>query len=99
SSATRQEICTLYRSYLRLVKEWPNDKVRQNRGMKQILAKRIEETFRNEQQQVHLATAREELASLQKLLDNEFKEKYPISERILEPAGSPNYYSKLMASL
>jgi hypothetical protein len=42
--------------------------------MKQILAKRVEETFRNEQS-VDLAVARQELASLQKLLDNEFKEK------------------------
>jgi hypothetical protein len=42
--------------------------------MKQILAKRVEETFRNEQS-VDVAVARQELASLQKLLDNEFKEK------------------------
>jgi hypothetical protein len=43
--------------------------------MKQILAKRVEETFRNEQS-VDLAVARQELASLQKLLDNEFKSSF-----------------------
>lgn len=101
SKPSRQEIHSLYRSYLRIVREWPEDKVRPNRGMKQILEKRVEETFRttNPTKELDLEVARKELAALESLLDNTFKEKYPISDNILTPAGNPNYYSKLVSSL
>ncbi|GAA5810778.1 hypothetical protein MFLAVUS_004204 [Mucor flavus] len=101
SKATQQEIHSLYRSYLRIVKEWPEDKIRLNRGMKQILSKKVEETFRTGQGKdtLDLNKQRKELEALEFLLDNKFKDKYPISDKILTPAGNPNYYSKLVASL
>ncbi|CAO3655275.1 unnamed protein product [Mucor hiemalis] len=46
-----------------------------------------------------LEVARKELAALESLLENTFKDKYPISDKILTPAGNPNYYSKLVSSL
>ncbi|KAI9270111.1 NADH ubiquinone oxidoreductase subunit NDUFA12-domain-containing protein [Helicostylum pulchrum] len=95
------KIRSLYRSYLRIVKEWPEDKIRLNRGMKQILSKRVEETFRTGQEKdtLDLSKQHRELEALEFLLDNKFKDKYPISDKILTPAGNPNYYSKLIASL
>lgn len=122
SKPSRQEIHSLYRSYIRIVREWPEDKVRPNRGMKQILEKRVEETFRtsNPTKALDLEVARKELAALESLLENTFKDKvtflcsrvlehtlislfyflqYPISDKILTPAGNPNYYSKLVSSL
>ncbi|KAL0088360.1 hypothetical protein J3Q64DRAFT_1695917 [Phycomyces blakesleeanus] len=103
SQAARNELQTLYRSYLRLVRDWPADKVRPNRDMKQILAKRVEETFRrpleSEQEPFDFADAKRQLKALEMLLDNEFKTKYPLSDKILKPAGNPNYYSGLVSSL
>lgn len=76
SAARKQEICSLYRSYLRIVREWPLDKVRPNRGMKQILEKRVEEQFRTAKvDSINLEHARKELEALESLLDNTFKEK------------------------
>lgn len=77
SKPSRQEIHSLYRSYLRIVREWPEDKVRPNRGMKQILEKRVEETFRTTDptKEINLEVARKELAALESLLDNTFKNK------------------------
>ncbi|CAO3594725.1 unnamed protein product [Absidia cylindrospora] len=103
SQAARQEIHTLYRNYLRLVRDWPADKVRPNRDMKQILTTRVEETFRkplqNDNEPFDFAEAKKQLDALERLLDNEFKEKYPLSDKILTPAGNPNYYSSLLSSL
>ncbi|KAI8362765.1 NADH ubiquinone oxidoreductase subunit NDUFA12-domain-containing protein [Blakeslea trispora] len=99
TTASKQEILALYRSYMRIVRDWPEDKVRPNRGMKQVLEKRVEETFRTAHPDIHLEKAKKELESLESLLDNTFKEKYPISEKILTPASHPNYYSKLISSL
>ncbi|KAI8333517.1 hypothetical protein BC941DRAFT_433683 [Chlamydoabsidia padenii] len=103
SQPARQEIQTLYRSYLRLVHDWPADKVRPNRDMKQILTTRVEETFRkqlqNDNESFDLAEAKKQLDALERLLDNEFKEKYPLSDKILTPAGNPKYYSSLLSSL
>lgn len=77
SKATQQEIRSLYRSYLRIVKEWPEDKIRLNRGMKQILSKRVEETFRTGQEKdtLDLSKQHRELEALEFLLDNKFKDK------------------------
>lgn len=75
SKPSRQEIHSLYRSYIRIVREWPEDKVRHNRGMKQILAKKVEETFRTPNAVIDLNIARKELQSLEFLLDNTFKDK------------------------
>jgi hypothetical protein len=76
STPTRQEIISLYRSYMRIVREWPSDKVRPNRGMKQILEKRVEETFRaSNPESINMEKARKELDALESLLDNKFKDK------------------------
>lgn len=79
SAPTRQEIHSLYRSYLRIVREWPSDKIRPNRGMKQILAQRVEETFRAPNTEaIDIEKARKELDALECLLDNTFKEKVSV---------------------
>jgi ribosome-binding protein aMBF1 (putative translation factor) len=81
SKPTRQEVHSLYRSYLRIVREWPEDKVRPNRGMKQILAKRVEEQFKTPKatESLDLEEARKELDALESLLDNTFKDKVILS--------------------
>lgn len=85
SKATQQEIRSLYRSYLRIVKEWPEDKIRLNRGMKQILSKKVEETFRTGQGKdtLDLNKQRKELEALEFLLDNKFKDKVKKKKDVL----------------
>lgn len=81
---TRQEILSLYRSYLRIVREWPEDKVRPNRGMKQVLAKKVEEQFRSSSN-IDYDKSVQEMKALDYLLDNRFKEKvysWFINERL-----------------
>jgi hypothetical protein len=82
SQPARQEIHALYRNYLRLVHDWPADKVRPNRDMKQILTTRVEETFRkplqNDAEAFDLAEAKKQLDALERLLDNEFKQKVSV---------------------
>lgn len=75
SKPIHQEIHSLYRSYLRVAREWPEDKLRPNRGMKQILAMRVKETFRKPNDEIDLNLALKEIESLEALLDNTFKDK------------------------
>ncbi|KAI9280738.1 hypothetical protein BY458DRAFT_500222 [Sporodiniella umbellata] len=93
-----KEIQPLYRSFLKVVERWPVDKVRPNRDLKQIITTRVEESFRN-QNSVDISQAQKQLLALEKMVDNEFKNKYPLSEKILNPASNPNYYSKLVSAL
>ncbi|CAM0134945.1 hypothetical protein VKS41_000481 [Umbelopsis sp. WA50703] len=100
STAARNEIQSLYRSYLRLISEWPVDRVRPNRDMKKVLTARVQEMFRQtDNAQIDIQEARQQLNALERLLSNEFKEKYPLSDKIVSPASNPNYYSRLVASL
>lgn len=72
------EIQPLYRSFLKVIQKWPVDKVRPTRDLKQVLTTRVEETFRKplaNQAQLDFAQAQKELFALEKLLNNEFKEK------------------------
>ena len=68
------EIQPLYRSFLKVIQKWPVDKVRPTRDLKQVLTTRVEETFRNEST-VDFVQAEKELAALNMLLDNQFKDK------------------------
>lgn len=74
SKPTQREVLSLYRSYLRIIKEWPEDKIRPNRGMKQVLAKKVQEQFRSPQT-LDYYKAKEEMKALDYLLDNKFQEK------------------------
>lgn len=72
------EIQPLYRSFLKVVQKWPADKVRPTRDLKQVLTTRVEETFRKplaNEATLDFAKAERELFALEKLLNNEFKEK------------------------
>jgi Complex 1 protein (LYR family) len=76
SGATRNEVQSLYRSYLRLIADWPADLVRPNRDMKKVLTARVQEMFRqSDHAQVDVAEARRQLEALERLLANDFKEK------------------------
>lgn len=89
SGATRQEVQSLYRSYLRLIADWPADLVRPNRDMKKVLTARVQEMFRQtDHAQVDVAEARRQLDALERLLANEFKEKVYFSSayvHVLDP--------------
>lgn len=69
-----KEIQPLYRSFLKVVEKWPVDKVRPNRDLKQIITTRVEENFRNEST-LDITRAQKELFALEKLLNNDFKQK------------------------
>ncbi|KAI8074263.1 uncharacterized protein B0P05DRAFT_547891 [Gilbertella persicaria] len=63
----------LYRSFLKVLQKWPVDKVRPNRDLKQVLTKRIEETFQTEK--INMVQVENEFKALEKLVNNEFKTK------------------------
>ncbi|ORX45465.1 hypothetical protein DM01DRAFT_1339975 [Hesseltinella vesiculosa] len=55
--------------------------------------------LQDNQQSFDLADAKRQLDALERLLENEFKQKYPLSDKILSPAGNPKYYSSLLSTL
>ena len=69
-----KEFQPLCRSFLKVVEKWPVDKVRPNRDLKQIITTRVEESFRNEST-LDITRAQKELFALEKLLNNDFKQK------------------------
>ncbi|KAI8336294.1 hypothetical protein BC941DRAFT_428839 [Chlamydoabsidia padenii] len=104
SQPARQEIQALYRNYQRLVQEWPADKIRPNKDIKPFLATRMEDTFRKPLQDhaddtFDLDEVKKQYNALERLLASEFKQKYPLSDNILTPAGNPSYYTSLLSSL
>ncbi|RHZ81239.1 hypothetical protein Glove_122g104 [Diversispora epigaea] len=105
-SPTREEVFSLYRSFLRVIERWPTDYLRPNRNLKHVLNLRVAEGFR---QNIVVKDANDfntlffgansELEALRSLVDNEFKEKYPLSDRMYQPAANPKYYSGLIAAI
>lgn len=84
TSAVRAEVQALYRAYLRVVNQWPEDKLRPTRDMKHVLQTRVEETFRKPLQsegELDMAAAKMQLDALTRLVNNEFKNQVRISSR------------------
>ncbi|CAG8609765.1 3697_t:CDS:2 [Ambispora leptoticha] len=103
---TPTELLHLYRSFLRLSSRWPKDHLRPDRDLKKVIRSSVKEKFRknsNVQEPEALTTlyqeAERELDALKRLLDNEFKAKYPLSQKIASPADNPAYYSGLMEAI
>ncbi|CAG8474541.1 3443_t:CDS:2 [Acaulospora colombiana] len=106
STSTRAEVLSLYRSFLRVIERWPTDYLRPNRNLRQVLHLRVVEGFRQnliiKDADVFsslISEANVELDALRRLADNEYKEKYPLSDRIYRPAANPKYYSGLVAAI
>ncbi|CAG8683905.1 18020_t:CDS:2 [Racocetra fulgida] len=106
SALTRTNILSLYRSFLRVIERWPTDYLRPNRNLKHILHLRVTEGFKQNIAvkdanvlRALVLDAEVELDALRRLAENEFKEKYPLSDRIYRPAANPKYYSGLVAAI
>ncbi|KAF9436474.1 hypothetical protein BGZ76_003905 [Entomortierella beljakovae] len=109
STTTNQSaktVVSLYRSYLKVINKWPADPIRPTRNMKTALRSQITESFRNPVTGTNNNTvparihdAQIQLEALKKITNNEFKQKYPLSSKMLTPASNPNYYSKLVDML
>ncbi|CAG8443956.1 12150_t:CDS:2 [Funneliformis caledonium] len=106
STSTKAEILSLYRGFLRIIENWPNDLLRPNRNLKQVLHLRVTEGFRQnivvKDQNIYndlVLHAEKELNALRRLEENEFKEKYPLSDKMYTPAANPKYYSGLVVAL
>ncbi|KAF9947695.1 hypothetical protein BGZ70_002553 [Mortierella alpina] len=75
--------------------------------MKTALRSQVTETFRSplapganqDTLAARIKDAQVQLEALQKITNNEFKQKYPLSPKLLTPASNPNYYSKLVDML
>jgi hypothetical protein len=81
-TSTRAEILSLYRGFLRIIENWPNDYLRPNRNLKHVLHLRVTEGFRQnmviKDPNVYnelVLNAEKELNALRRLEENEFKEK------------------------
>ncbi|KAF9918405.1 hypothetical protein BX616_008965 [Lobosporangium transversale] len=111
ATPSTQTVLSLYRSYLRVINKWPTDPIRPTRNMKTALRSQVMESFRSPLNATagpnnaadtlasRVADARVQLEALQKIAQNEFKQKYPLSSKLLTPASNPNYYSKLVDML
>ncbi|CAG8569818.1 5599_t:CDS:2 [Acaulospora morrowiae] len=106
SASTRSEVLSLYRSFLRVIERWPTDYLRPNTDMRHVLHLRVVEGFRQnlviKDADVYnslILEANIELDALRKLAYNEYKEKYPLSDRIYRPAANPKYYYGLVAAI
>ncbi|CAG8585244.1 9066_t:CDS:2 [Ambispora gerdemannii] len=103
---TPTEILHLYRSFLRLGSRWPKDHLRPDRNLKKVIESSVTEKFRKnssaqEPEVLNLLfqEAERELDALKRLLDNEFRAKYPLSKKIASPVDNPTYYSGLMVAI
>ncbi|KAF9191615.1 hypothetical protein BGZ51_006986 [Haplosporangium sp. Z 767] len=107
SSAPTQSVAGLYRAYLRVINKWPTDPIRPTRNMKTALRSQVTESFRspitpgttNDTLASKIKDAQIQLEALQKISRNEYKQKYPLSSKLLTPASNPNYYFKLVDML
>ncbi|KAG0086632.1 hypothetical protein BGZ93_011408 [Podila epicladia] len=105
TTESTRTIVHLYRAYLRVISKWPADPIRPTRNMKTALRSQVTESFRSLNNQAdtsvaqRIADAQVQLQALQKITRNEFKQKYPLSPKLLTPASNPNYYSKLVDML
>ncbi|KAF9335658.1 hypothetical protein BG006_011004 [Podila minutissima] len=105
TAESTRTIVHLYRAYLRVIAKWPADPIRPTRNMKTALRSQVTESFRSLNNQAdssvaqRIADAQVQLQALQKITRNEFKQKYPLSPKLLTPASNPNYYSKLVDML
>ncbi|KAG0039723.1 hypothetical protein BGZ82_007025 [Podila clonocystis] len=105
TAESTRTIVHLYRAYLRVIANWPTDPIRPTRNMKTALRSQVTESFRSLNNQAdssvaqRIADAQVQLQALQKITRNEFKQKYPLSPKLLTPASNPNYYSKLVDML
>ncbi|KAL1924005.1 uncharacterized protein VTP21DRAFT_7040 [Calcarisporiella thermophila] len=107
STQIHQQFLSLYRSYLRVLARWPKDPLRPTRDPRKVLAARVQEAFHrgpnSREQDLNLeealAKGKSELKALEKLLTNEYKNRYQLSDKILNPASNPNYYTRLLAGI
>ncbi|KAF9322811.1 hypothetical protein BGZ91_004038 [Linnemannia elongata] len=108
SATAQQSVPSLYRSFLRVINKWPADPIRPTRNMKTALRSQVTESFRSplaagtgsqDTLASRIKDAQVQLEALQKITHNEFKQKYPLSPKLLTPASNPNYYSKLVDML
>ncbi|KAG0057613.1 hypothetical protein BGZ83_006986 [Gryganskiella cystojenkinii] len=104
ASPSTASVSRLYRSYLRVIADWPADPIRPTRNMKTALRSQVTSTFRapiesSETLATRIADAQVQLEALQRITGNEFKKKYPLSSKLLTPASNPNYYAKVIEML
>jgi cytochrome b pre-mRNA-processing protein 6 len=100
---SKSTIQQLYRQFLRLADRWPNDPLRPKANFRVTLRQTIKDRFRepidSNTLQTRLQQAKEQLKALELILNNTYKEAYPLSKRILRPASNPTYYEKLLSEL
>ncbi|KND00520.1 uncharacterized protein SPPG_04830 [Spizellomyces punctatus DAOM BR117] len=88
--AVHPEVRQLYRSFLRLHASWPPQPSRPARLQSYILT-RVRNEFRQPTESLaeRVKYGQEQLASLQRILNNEIEKKYPIPETSPIPAFLP----------
>ncbi|KAG9304988.1 hypothetical protein G9A89_007391 [Geosiphon pyriformis] len=96
----------IYRSFLRIAQNWPKDYLRPRSQIKEAIQQRVTQSFRKNklaQDPEILNTlfqeAEQELKALGRLMANEYKNKYPLSQRMYTPSHNSQYYSVLAATL
>ncbi|RKP09834.1 hypothetical protein THASP1DRAFT_28382 [Thamnocephalis sphaerospora] len=103
ASTSAPAVRRLYRSFLRLVDQWPNDPLRPKANFRVALRQAVHDRFRAPGDAADIArrvrAADEQQRALELLLSNHYKQESPLSSRTLRPAGNPTYYDKLLREL
>ncbi|RPA79787.1 hypothetical protein BJ508DRAFT_363016 [Ascobolus immersus RN42] len=99
----------LRRGYLRAIEHWPSDPIRPELSFADFLQNRVKTDFGIAEDgkvdgSVKPVTAvdfnaedsKRQLNAIMTLLDNRYKQKYPVTDHILRPASNPDYYQKLV---
>lgn len=85
--------------YQRVIAKWPTDKLRPNTQLQDLIRKNVDSKYG-----ANATVAPNEAAELQQanaltaLLDDTFKNKYPLRET-LKPASQPTYFTDLLEEL
>ncbi|KAI9229485.1 MAG: hypothetical protein DHS80DRAFT_7890, partial [Piptocephalis tieghemiana] len=90
-----------YRRFLRLAEDWPNDPLRPNRTFRRVLEVSMPQRFRAPTSSPDKALARGKVQAdaLEAILENTYKNKWPLDQAILSPAKDPNYYKRMLRGL
>ncbi|PQE32387.1 hypothetical protein CJF32_00001141 [Rutstroemia sp. NJR-2017a WRK4] len=93
-----------YKHYIRGLSRWPKDILRPETQFTDVIRRRIDKKFLPAANGSAAAPVNEkaelrQVNALYSLLEDRYKRKYPLSDKIMKPASNPNLYQDLLKEL
>ncbi|KAK9432906.1 hypothetical protein V1505DRAFT_363876 [Lipomyces doorenjongii] len=79
--------------YASLIDAWPKDALKRQLDFKALLKDDL--AARQNGENEGLQRLELQIKSMEELLDSKYRKLYPISDKLIKPAGKPDYYSLL----